>query len=87
MTSDAEDMVDVFIDTWCVDEVIEAVEYSKAGISTERWREIELALLRLAPRAYQKQVTLRDIWPNLDDTMRKDIYRGYMADYWPGELQ
>lgn len=73
-----------FIEGWKVDDVIEAVEYTKAGISGERWHAIERALLDLAPGAYREPgVTLEEIWPKLDDTMRRDIYNAYVADYWP----
>jgi len=65
-----------------VDEVIEAVEYSYAHISTERWHIITAELMRLAPDAYRRHgVRLARIWNALDPEMQKDIHRAYRADY------
>jgi hypothetical protein len=72
-----------FLELWHVDEVIEAVEYSKAGITDARWHAIENELLRLAPRAYCEPIALETIWAFLEPSMQHDIFTAYRADYWP----
>lgn len=74
----------IWAEVWKVDEVIEAVEYSKAGISDARWHEIERTLLDLAPTAYcGLGVMLISIWKRIPEDMRRDMYRAYLADHWP----
>lgn len=78
----------IWAECWKVDEVIEAIDYHKAGITRERWIVIEGTLMKLAPNAYRGVgVMMIDIWEQLTPGMREEIYRAYLADYWPKDLK